>query len=86
MYVCMCVFVCVQVKHVFAESRGRSSDGEDIWKKYSAMATKSRKGNKTDFFLLYTAFILVGLLILCWHAYLSASRPTVLLHIFPFLL
>ena len=40
MYVCM----LLKVKHVFAESRGRSSDGEDVWKKYSAMATKSRKG------------------------------------------
>jgi hypothetical protein len=44
MYVCMYVCMLLKVKHVFAESRGRSSDGEDVWKKYSAMATKSRKG------------------------------------------
>ena len=44
MVVCMYVCMLLKVKHVFAESRGRSSDGEDVWKKYSAMATKSRKG------------------------------------------
>ena len=34
------------VKNVFVEQRGRqnSSDSQDIWHKYSAMATKSKKG------------------------------------------
>ena len=57
MYVCM----LLKVKHVFAESRGRSSDGEDVWKKYSAMATKSRKGGA----IVVVVVVVVVLFISC---------------------
>ena len=65
MNVCMYVCMLLKVKHVFSESRGRSSDGEDVWKKYSAMATKSRKGGAIIAAVVVVVVVAVVLFILC---------------------